>query len=142
MPSQSTSIKGRQILDEALVANAVVNWAQHFKKLLLKVDFMKAYNFLNWDFLDTVLEQMRFSAKWHGWVHRCISSARIFMLVNGSPTQEFGMERGLCQGDPLSPFLFIIAVEAMSVMMAETVDAGLFKPGRVGSMALPILLLC
>jgi hypothetical protein len=47
----------------------------------------------------------------------CISSAKMAVLVNGSPTKEFSMERGLCQGDPLSPLLFLITAEGLNIMM-------------------------
>lgn len=55
------------------------------------------------------------------------------MLVNGCPTEEFPLERGLRQGDPLFPFLFIIAVEAFNVMMLEARDNGVLKAFKVGS---------
>lgn len=53
-------------------------------------------------------------------------------LVNGSPSENFKMDRGLRQGDPLSPFLFLITAEGISVMMNKVVDEGLFKPLEVG----------
>lgn len=57
----------------------------------------------------------------------CISSASLSMLVNGSPTTEFLMGKGLHQGDPLSHFLFIIAGEAIHVMMEDSIERGLYK---------------
>lgn len=59
-------------------------------------------------------------------MHNCISSARLSVLVNGNPTEEFSMQKGLRQGDPLSPLLFIIALEALNVMMLEAIDKGIF----------------
>lgn len=109
--------------------------------MIFKVDFQKAYDCVNWKFLDSVMEQMNFSSKWRRWTHGCISSARVFVLLNGSLTGEFGMERGLRQGDPLSPFLFLLAAESMSAMLAETVDAGLFKPTLIGATSIPLTLL-
>ena len=55
------------------------------------------------------------------------------MLVNGSPTEEFVIERGLRQGDPLSPFLFLLAAEGLSVLMQSMVSAGLYCGYTVGS---------
>lgn len=62
----------------------------------------------------------------------CVRSAHVSVLVNGSPTGNFQMERGLRQGDPLSPFLFVLAAEGISLMMEKAAEMGLFKPMEVG----------
>lgn len=64
--TQSAFIKGKQILDNALIANEVVHWAKKYRKVvvLLKLDFQKAYDMVNWDFLDHVLEIMGFGSNW------------------------------------------------------------------------------
>lgn len=76
-------------------------------KVLAKI-FEKAYDSVSWDFLRFVLEKMGFSFVWRKWISECLSSASVFVLVNGSPTKEFRMGRGHRQGDPLSPFLFLL----------------------------------
>lgn len=101
--------------------------------MLLNVDFAKAFDCINWKFLDSILMQMNFGEKWRSWIKGCISSASVPVLVNGSPTTEFPMEKGLRQGDPLSLFLFIIDAEAMHVMMEESVERGIYKGSTVGS---------
>lgn len=63
----------------------------------------------------------------------CHESVKFSVLVNGSPTAKFAMERGLRQEDPLSPFLFILAAESLNVMMEESVTQGLFLPMVVGN---------
>ncbi|GKB40984.1 hypothetical protein Tco_0885926 [Tanacetum coccineum] len=60
------------------------------------------------------------------WVNTCMKSASISVLVNGSPSREFKMERGLRQGDPFSPFLFLIVGEALQVLILEAYDALFF----------------
>lgn len=132
---QSTFVEGRQILDCILVANEIVSWAKrsHFKLMLLKIDFAKAFDCMNWSFLDSVMSQMGFLEKWRLWISRCVSLARISVLVNGSPTDEFSMQRGLRQCDPLSPLLFIIALEAVNVMMVEAIEKGVFNGFKVGN---------
>jgi hypothetical protein len=65
----------------------------------------------------------------------CVTSASASVLVNGSPTDEFIFERGLREGDPLSPFLFLLAPEGLNVMMNTMVDNGLFSGYNVGAQA-------
>lgn len=63
------------------------------KGLIFKVDFEKAYDSLNWGFLDEVLGKMGLGSKWRHWMSACLRSASISLLANGSPTEEFRMER-------------------------------------------------
>ncbi|GJS38460.1 RNA-directed DNA polymerase, eukaryota [Tanacetum coccineum] len=104
-PNQTTFLSGRQILDGILIANEIVNYAkkEKLKLLIFKVDFEKAFDSVNWKFLIDIMSQMGFSAKWCKLIHACLSSASISVLINGSPSKEFSMKRGLRQGDPLHP---------------------------------------
>lgn len=101
---------------------------EHKKKAFtFKIDFEKAFDSLSWEFLDSIMQQMEFGAKWRLWINGCLSSAKVSVLVNGSATKEFGMERGVRQGDPLSPFLFIIAAEGLHIAMKEAEEKSIFK---------------
>lgn len=84
-----------------LVANEVVYKARRKKKkgLLLKVDFEKAYDFVNWEFLWYMLQRLGFDGKWIRWMMAYLKSSSMSMLVNRSPTNEFIMEIGLQQGN-------------------------------------------
>lgn len=75
--------------------------------LTFKLDFSKAYDCVRWDFLELVLLKMGFGVRWTGWTLECVSTARAVVLINGSVSDEFSFYRGLRQGDPLSPFVFI-----------------------------------
>ena len=81
---------------------------------LVKLDFEKAYDFVDHSFLDAILEDMDFGNKWRSLISSCISTLLLSVLVNGSPTEEFALERGLRQRDLLSPFLFNLVVESLS----------------------------
>ena len=104
--TQLAFVKDRQILDGVLIANEVVDEARKLKKelLLFKVDFEKAYDYVDWKYLDEVIIRMSFSILWRKWIKECVSTATTSVLVNGNRTDEFPLVRGLRQGDPLSPF--------------------------------------
>ena len=133
--SQSAFIKGRQILDGILVANEIVDETRRCKKelLLFKVDFEKAYDSIDWGYLQEVMLKMDFPTLWRKWIKECVGTATSFVLVNGSPTHEFPLGRGLRQGDPLSPFLFLLAAEGFNVLMKSLSDNNLFTGYTVGS---------
>ncbi|XP_071741928.1 uncharacterized protein [Rutidosis leptorrhynchoides] len=131
---QSAFIKGRNILDGALISNEVVSFLRHKKErsLIFKVDFEKAFDCLSWDFLIEIMEIMGFGERWRKWILSCLHSASISVLVNGSPTNEFKLKRGVRQGDPLSPFLFILAAEGLNVLTKGAVASHKFRGVKVG----------
>jgi len=70
-----------------------------------------------------MLKRCGFEDKWVSWISHCISSARHSVLVNGSPAGFFNSSRGLRQGDPLSPLMFNVVMEALSKMLSGAVDS-------------------
>ncbi|GJW55657.1 RNA-directed DNA polymerase, eukaryota [Tanacetum coccineum] len=103
---QSAFIRGRQIFDGPLILSEVIDWCNQKKRkaMIFKVDFEKAYD-----------------------------SVPASILVNGSPTQEFYFEQGLRHGDPLSPILFLLVMEALHISFVRAMDRGFFKGIHVGS---------
>jgi len=122
-------VNGRQILDGTLITNEMVHWLKKHKRagVLLKLDFQKAYDTIDWDSLEVVLAEMGFSQRWRIWIGACIKTATVSIIFNGAPCKPFKMGRGLRQGDPLSAFLFVLMVEVLNRMLIRGEDLGLFK---------------
>ena len=108
--------------------------------MLCKLDIEKAYNHVNWEFLMFLLQQCGFSEKWRRWIRCCISTFKFSILINGCPFDFFGSSRGLQQGDPLSPFLFDIVMEALSRMLVAATATGQFSSLTVGNEASSLML--
>lgn len=97
---QSGFLEGRSMLDNILVANELVHDAKYKRKetMIFKVDFKKAYDSVCWAFLTYMMKRVNFNSHWIAWIEGCLRSASVSVLVNGSPCQEFVMERDLRQG--------------------------------------------
>ncbi|GJY44716.1 RNA-directed DNA polymerase, eukaryota [Tanacetum coccineum] len=132
---QSAFIAERQMLDGPFILNEILQWCTKKKKktLIFKVDFEKAFDSIRWDFLDDVLKEFGFRCKWRNWIQSCLTSSKGSILVNGCPTNEFQFYKGLKQGDPLSPFLFILVMESLHLSFQRIVNRGMFK-GEVRSL--------
>jgi hypothetical protein len=133
-------LKGRHLVDGVLVINEFVDLAKKSGRecLIFKVDFEKAYDSVDWGFLEYMLRRFHFCDKWIGWIKACVFAGNLSVLVNGSPTSEINIQRGLKQGDPLAPFLFLLVVEGFAGLMRSVVDKNLFKGFAVGSEGLVI----
>lgn len=81
--------------------------------MLLKLDLSKAFDKLNWNYMEKVLLAFGFNQSWVSWIKNLISSSFLSILMNGSPTAPFIPSQDIRQGYPLSPFLFILAVECL-----------------------------
>ncbi|GJS67185.1 RNA-directed DNA polymerase, eukaryota [Tanacetum coccineum] len=127
--TQSAFVANRQILDGPFIMNEVLDWCKRKRKkaLFFKVDFAKAYDSIRWDYLLDVLHAFGFGPNWCKWIQGIFSSAMASILVNGSPTSEFPFFRGLKQGDPLAPFLFILVMESLHLSVSRAVNEGVFK---------------
>ena len=133
--SQGAFVEGRQILDEVLITNEVVDEKKKRsgeEGVVFKIDFEKAYNHVDWGFLDHVLERKGFNTKWRSWMRGCLSSTSFVVLVNGNAKGWVKATRGLRQGDPLSPFLFTIVADVLGRMMIRVEERGLLEGFIVG----------
>ena len=102
--NQNAFVGGRQILDAALGANkAIDSWKQRSNVgLVCKLDIEKAYDNVNWNFLLSVLEKMGFGPKWRQWILYCISTVRMAVLVNDTPTNFFSTQGAEARGPTLT----------------------------------------
>jgi hypothetical protein len=132
---QNAFVKGRQILDSVLIANECLD--SRIKSgepgLLCKLDIEKAYDHVNWDFLLYMLRMCGFGESWCSWIAHCISLMHFLVLVNSTPSGFFSSSCGIRQGDPLSPLLFVIVMEALSKLFSITVQRGFLSGFSVGS---------
>ena len=126
-------MKGRQIVDLVLIANEIIEEYRWRKEgIVFKIDFEKAYDCVSWEFIDFVLEKKGFGFTWRKWIQGCLSSADFSVIVNGKPRGLFGASRGVRQGDPLSPFLFILVADVLSRLVKKVVEVDLIEGFEIG----------
>ena len=101
--------------------------------MVCKLDIEKTYDHVNWEALFYLLNRMGFGLKWKGWIKACVTSVRFSILVNGSLEGFFGSFRGLRQGDPLSPLLFLLIMEVLSRILKKTKENNLIQGFHVGA---------
>lgn len=97
----------------------------------LKLDMSKAYNRMEWVFLEVVLKRLGFSDQWIRTVLQCVTTARYAFLINGKPCGSLSPTRGLRQGDPLSPYLFLLCAKVFTALLDKKVDEGLLQGIKV-----------
>ena len=102
--------------------------------MLCKLNIEKAYDHINWNFLLLVMQKMGFGEKWAGWISWCIFTATYSILINGLPTGFFHNTRGQRQGDTLSPYLFVIGMEALSCLIDRPTRGGFLIGSRIRGM--------
>ena len=129
-PNQSAFIKKRFILDNFMMVQQIVKFlhSQNLPRILLKLDITKAFDSVSWAFLLEVLRKLGFGVRWCDLISGLLSTSSTQVLLNGIPGESIKHRRGLRQGDPLSPMLFILVMDVLNLMFTRAADAGLLQP--------------
>lgn len=126
---QSAFVPGRAIADNVLITHEILYYlrtssARQRCSMAVKTDMSKAYDRIEWDFLREVLMRLGFHDIWISWIMECVSSVSYSFLINGAPQGGVLPSRGLRQGDPLSPYLFILCTEVLSGLCMQAQERG------------------
>ncbi|KAJ6843969.1 uncharacterized protein M6B38_295315 [Iris pallida] len=129
-PNQAAFIKGRSIVEHSLLAHEMVRGFSRpgGEKACVKLDLRKAYDMVNRDFLCHLMTAMGFADHWVALIRECITSSTFSVLIQGVPYGYFQSNRGLRQGDPLSPYLFTLVMEYFTCLMDLAVHRGRLVP--------------
>jgi len=121
---QTGFVKGRSISDTFIYAVELVQTCHKRKNaaIVLKLDFAKAFDAVSWVGLQKVLLARGFDQRWITWMTSLLNSSKLVVLVNGTPGPWITCKRGLRQGDPLSPYLFILVAETLQRMFKQAID--------------------
>ena len=140
-PTQSAFVPGRLITNNILVAYETL-YTMHVRKkgkkglIALKLYISKVYDWVEWPFLQGMMQKMGFPDKWIGWVMGCVTTPFSFILINGKPYGNINPSSSIHQGDPLSPYLFLLCVEGLTSLLTKVEHDGrihgyLFVEGRL-----------
>jgi hypothetical protein len=126
---QSSYVEGRQIMDSVILAHEVIHSLKSTRTpgMLIKLDLSKYFDRISWQYMRSLLEAYGFDTTWIDWIMHLTSSTFFSILVNGVPSQPFSPTRGIRQGDPLSPFLFVIMVEGLGRYINASIEDGSLK---------------
>ena len=125
--SQSAFQSDKAISDNILVAFETLHHMKMKKSgkmgyMALKLDMSKVYDRLEWVFLQMIMEKMGFHSTWIGWILECLKSVTYSILVNGEPKGHNIPTRGIRQGDPLSPYLFLLCSKGINELIEHALD--------------------
>ena len=130
--SQSAFIPERQITDNVLVAFKTMHCIEQRRKgkeglMAIKLNMNKAYDRVEWAFLEVMMRSLGFSERWIGLMMMCVKTVSFSVLINGEPKGKIIPTRGLRQGDPISPYLFLLCAEGLTAMLRKEECGGMIS---------------
>ncbi|XP_015959674.1 uncharacterized protein LOC107483570 [Arachis duranensis] len=139
-PVQCAFVKGRLIQDNIVIVQEAFHKLnkkgnQDSNDIAIKLDMNKAYDRLEWNFIQRVMEKFGFNREWVRLIMSCVKSASYRFKINGKHSTKIIPKRGLRQGDPLSPYLFILAAEWFTVLMDKAREENLISGIRLAPTA-------
>lgn len=130
-PAQASFIPGRLSTDNIVIVQEAVHSMRRKKGrkgwMLLKLDLEKVYDRIRWDFLEDTLRAVQLPEQWINWILQCVKCPKMNVLWNGEKTADFKPLRGLRQGDPLSPYIFVLCLERLCHQIELSVGAKEWK---------------
>jgi hypothetical protein len=134
--NQSAFVPGRLITDNALVAFECMHFIEQNVNTnkdycAYKLDLSKAYDRVDWDFLKKAMQRLGFAPRWVNWIMACVTTVSYKVKFNGTLLDSFSPSRGLRQGDPLSPFLFLFVADGLSALLQKEVENQTIEPVKI-----------
>ncbi|XP_072077755.1 uncharacterized protein [Arachis hypogaea] len=139
-PIQSAFVGGCLIQNNMVIVQEMFHalnkrGQQASRNLAVKIDMNKAYNRVEWSFLEATLKAFRFNPHWVKMIMSCVLQVTYRIKINGILSKSFVPQRGLRQGDPLTPYLFIIAAEVFTILMDKATEEGRISGVRIAPTA-------
>ncbi|XP_061367124.1 uncharacterized protein LOC133310245 [Gastrolobium bilobum] len=141
-PNQASFVPRRHIHDNIIIVQELIHSMHRMKGkkgfFSIKIDLEKAYDKLSWKFIRSVLEDLQFPIILVEAIMGCVPSPSLEVLWNGVRTDSFLPQRGIRQGDPLSPYIFVLCLEKLTHLILDEVGSGAWVPLKAGRSGPPI----